>query len=116
MMLRSLLKSKIHGAKVTGRNLEYVGSITIDRSLIEASGLMAHEKVLVSDMANGSRFETYVIEGGPGEIAVNGAAAKLVRKGDRLIIMAFGLYAEGEASEPRIVSVDGGNRVKAPGP
>ena len=110
----TLLKSKIHGATVTGRKADYVGSITIDRKLIEAAGLVVWEKVLVSDMNNGSRFETYVMEGGDGVVEVNGAAARLVKKGDRVIVMAFGLYGGEEAGEhkPVVVVVDGGNSVK----
>jgi aspartate 1-decarboxylase len=114
-MLRSLLKSKIHGAVVTGCRVDYVGSITIDRKLMDASGLLQYEKVLVSDITNAARFETYVIEGGNGVIEVNGAAAKLVKEGDKLIIMAFGLFEENDAKvhKPRIISVDGNNRVAA---
>jgi len=112
-MLRSLLKSKIHGAKVTGTRVDYVGSITIDRQLIEESGLMVWEKVLVSDITNGARFETYVVEGGAGVVEVNGAAAKLVEEGDRLIIMAFGLFSgeEAEKHRPTVVVVDEENRI-----
>lgn len=109
------MKSKIHGATVTGTNLEYAGSITVDGRLIEAAGLAVHEKVLVSNLTNGNRFETYVIGGGDGEIEVNGAAAKLTREGDRIIIMAFGLYSEGEARKhkPNVVVVDGENNISS---
>lgn len=112
-MLRSLLKSKIHKAKVTGTNIDYVGSITIDKKLMDACGLMVHEKVLVSDITNGSRFETYVIEGQEGAVEVNGAAVKLVKSGDRIIVMAFGLYDEKEAKtqKPKIIVVDERNRI-----
>jgi aspartate 1-decarboxylase len=112
-MLLTLLKSKIHGATVTGTNLEYTGSITIDKRLLAASGLCANEKVLVSDMTNGNRFETYVIEGGAQAVEVNGAAAKLVNVGDRIIVMAFGLFQQMESREhrPRIISVDSRNKV-----
>jgi len=112
-VLRNLLKSKIHGAKVTGCKLDYVGSITVDRTLVKAAGLRVYEKVLVSDITNGARFETYVLLGGPGAIEVNGAAAKLVKKGDMVIIMAFGLFDEKEAGrhKPKIVVVDGENRI-----
>ncbi|MFH0862931.1 MAG: aspartate 1-decarboxylase [Candidatus Altiarchaeota archaeon] len=111
-MMRSMLKSKIHGATVTGCRVDYVGSITIDKALMEAVGLCVWEKVLVSDITNGERFETYVIEGGKGAIEANGAAAKLVNVGDKIIIMSFGLFDEKEAEDhkPKIVSVDGKNR------
>jgi aspartate 1-decarboxylase len=113
-MLLTLLKSKIHGATVTGTNLEYTGSITIDGRLVEASGLCANEKVLVSDMTNGNRFETYVIVGGEGVVEVNGAAAKLVNSGDRIIVMAFGMFPQKESKKhkPKVISVDGRNRVR----
>jgi aspartate 1-decarboxylase len=113
-MLRSILKSKIHGATVTGRIVDYVGSITIDKKLVDASGLVLYEKVLVSDITNGARFETYVLEGKEGVVEVNGAAAKLVKKGDKIIIMAFGLFGEEEykGHAPKIVVVDGKNKVE----
>ena len=114
----NLLKSKIHDAAVTGVNLDYVGSITVDKRLIDAVGLREYEKVLVSNITNGSRFETYVIGGGDGVVEVNGAAAKLTEKGDRVIIMSFGLCSEEEAvgHKPKIVVVDGGNRVTSQAP
>jgi aspartate 1-decarboxylase len=107
------LKSKIHDATVTGTNLDYVGSITIDRKLVDAAGLCVNEKVLVSNLTNGSRFETYVMGGGDGIVEVNGAAAKLTEKGDRIIIMAFGLYDGREVREhkPKIITVDERNRI-----
>ncbi|MFH1054499.1 MAG: aspartate 1-decarboxylase [Candidatus Altiarchaeota archaeon] len=112
-MMRTLLKSKIHNATVTGTNTDYVGSITIDKKLIKECGLCVHEKVLVSDLTNGSRFETYVVEGGDGVVEVNGAASKLVKKGDRVIIMAFGVFEEKEVKghKPRIIVVGKNNRV-----
>jgi aspartate 1-decarboxylase len=112
-MLRNLLKSKIHNAAVTGTRVDYVGSITIDKALMEASGIIQYEKVLVSDITNGARFETYVLEGAGGVVEVNGAAAKLVKEHDRIIVMAFGLFDESEAKrhKPRIVVVDGRNKV-----
>lgn len=111
--MRSLLKSKIHNARVTGTRIDYVGSITIDKRLVDASGLMHWEKVLVSDITNGARFETYVLEGEEGVVEVNGAAAKLVKGGDRIIVMAFGLFDEKEAKEhkPKIAVVDERNKV-----
>ena len=83
-MHRIMMKSKIHRATVTGADLNYVGSITLDRRLMELADLMEHEQVHVLDVDNGARFETYVIPGGPGEVVLNGAAARLVHAGDRL--------------------------------
>jgi aspartate 1-decarboxylase len=109
----SLLKSKIHKARVTATRADYVGSITVDKSLMDASGLRVWEKVLVSDITNGARFETYVLEGSAGVIEVNGAAAKLVETGDRIIVMAFGLFEPNEAKKhkPKIVVVDERNSI-----
>ena len=111
--MRSLLKSKIHGATVTATRVDYVGSITIDRKLIEACGLSLYEKVLVSNVTNGNRFETYVIEGADGVVELNGAAAKLASVGDKVIVMAFGLFDEREVGKhkPRIAVVDARNKV-----
>ncbi len=108
--MRWFLRSKIHGATVTEARVEYEGSITIDEELIEKSALMAGEKVLVVDMTNGARVETYVIVGerGAGGVCMNGAAALLVHKGDRAIIMGFELAAE--PVEAKKVLVDEGNR------
>ena len=114
-MLLKVLRAKIHRATVTEAKIEYVGSITIDRDLMDATGLMAGECVLVADMTDGARFETYVIEGerGSGIICINGAAARLVTPGDEVIIMAFGYFTEDEVAEltPQIALVDGSNRV-----
>jgi aspartate 1-decarboxylase len=109
----TLLKSKIHKAQVTATRVDYVGSITIDKKLMDACGIILWEKVLVSDITNGARFETYVLEGTGGLIEVNGAAAKLVKKGDRIIVMAFGIFDEEEAlrHKPKIVVVDGKNQI-----
>lgn len=95
-MLINLLKSKIHRVKVTGADLNYIGSITIDESLMNAANLIEGERVLVVNNTNGERFETYVIPGGEGEITVNGAAARRVSKGDVLIIMAFAWVGKNE--------------------
>lgn len=113
MALRQVLRAKIHDARVTNTTVDYVGSITIDRALIDAAGLCVYEKVLVANITNSKRFETYVIEGGPGQIELNGAAANLAEVGDRVIIMAFGLYSEQElgSHEPTIVLVDEANKV-----
>jgi aspartate 1-decarboxylase len=111
-----LLKSKIHRATVTDANIDYYGSITIDKELMEAAGVVEYEKVLVANMANGTRHETYVIAGprGSGVICSNGAAAHLVSKGDEVIIMAFADFEPEEAAghEPEIVLVDKHNRPK----
>lgn len=108
--MRWLLRSKIHNATVTRARVEYLGSITIDRDLIEKAGLMVGEKVLVADTTNGERVETYVIpaERGSGTVCMNGAAALKVNKGDRVIIMGFEL--SDEPVEAVIVLVDEQNR------
>ena len=108
--MRWLLRSKIHGATVTEAQLDYVGSITLDRDLVEKAGLMVGEKVLVVDLTNGARLETYVMvaERGSGVVCMNGASAHLIRKGDRVIVMGFELTDE--PVEPRKVLVDGENR------
>jgi len=114
-MQRQMLKSKIHRATVTDCNLHYAGSITIDSELMEEADLLPHEQVHVLDVDNGSRFETYVIEGryGSREMCVNGAAARLVQPGDRVIVVSYGAYSEQEltAHEPRVVHVDEDNRI-----
>lgn len=114
-MFRHLMKSKIHRATVTEADLHYVGSITIDRDLMDAADLMANERVQVVNNNNGARLETYVIEGarGSGVICMNGAAARLVHPGDVVIIIAYGMMDEREAHEhkPRVVLVDASNRV-----
>ncbi len=110
MVLRSLLRSKIHGARVTAAEVEYFGSIAIDADLIERVDLLPGERVHVWDMDNGQRFETYVIEAerNSGIVCVNGAAARRVNVGDRLIIAAFVLTDE--PIKPRIALVDEKNR------
>jgi aspartate 1-decarboxylase len=114
-MQRHMLKSKIHRATVTDCNLHYAGSITIDSELMEQADLLPHELVHVLDVDNGSRFETYVIEGAYGsrEMCVNGAAARLVQPGDRVIVVSYGIYSEAELDphEPRVVHVDEDNRI-----
>ncbi len=116
MRLR-LLKSKIHRATVTDANLEYEGSITIDEELMNAVGIVPHELVLVANLANGSRHETYVIPGpaGSGVICSNGAAAHLVSQGDQVIIMAYADFEpeEAEGHEPRIILVDENNKPRS---
>ena len=114
-MQRHMLKSKIHRATVTDCNLHYAGSITIDPELMEEADVLPHEQVHVLDIDNGSRFETYVIEGvyGSREMCVNGAAARLVQRGDRVIVVSYGTYSERELElhEPRVVHVDDDNRI-----
>ena len=113
-MRRRMMKSKIHRATVTDANLNYVGSITIDTDLMEAADLLEWEQVAIVDIDNGNRFETYVIPGaaGSGAMCLNGAAARLVHPGDRIIVISYGDYdqAELEGFEPAIVHVDRANR------
>ncbi len=110
-----MLKTKIHRATVTEANLNYVGSITIDKDLMDQSNLLEYEKVLVVDINNGSRLETYVIKGEPGSgvICLNGAAARYVQVGDKVIIMAFCELDEQEAErhEPTVVFLKEDNAV-----
>jgi aspartate 1-decarboxylase len=114
-MLIKLLKAKIHRATITITDVDYVGSIAIDRGLLSEAGILPYEAVLVADVTNGARFETYVqpAEAGSGTICVNGAAAHLVSNGDLVIVFSFGYYEEADAKEhtPRVVFVDGKNRV-----
>ena len=110
-----MLKSKVHRGTVTGSDLHYVGSITMDPELLEAADILEHERVHVLDIDNGARFETYTIAGarGSGEITVNGAAARLVHTGDTVIVISYADYEEEELGsyEPRVVHVDADNRV-----
>ncbi len=108
-----MLKSKIHRATVTGADLHYVGSISVDPELLGRADIREHEQVQVLDVDNGARFETYAIAGAPGEICLNGAAARLVQPGDRVIIITYADYAEAELDgyEPVVVHVDAANRV-----
>src|SRR5580658_10125170 len=111
----TLLKSKLHRATVTGASLHYEGSMTISRDLAELAGLLPYEKVLVGNMGNGERFETYVIygEAGTGQIQLNGATAHLGKIGDRLTIMNFASYSAEEAAvhKPRVIVLDEQNPV-----
>jgi aspartate 1-decarboxylase len=110
-----MLKSKIHRATVTDCDLHYVGSITIDPELLEAADVLAYEQVAVVDVDNGARFETYTIPGerGSGDIKVNGAAARLVHRGDTIIVISYAQYDKAgiEHYEPRVVHVDADNRI-----
>lgn len=113
--MRAMLKSKIHRARVTQVDLDYEGSITVDRSLMEASDLLPFERVEVLNINNGARFGTYVIEGeaDSGVIGLNGAAARLVAKGDIIIILSYCQVSDDEAVAvtPSLVYVDGRNRL-----
>ena len=114
-MRRTMLKSKIHRATITGSDLNYVGSITIDPDLLEAADILAHEQVHVVDVDNGARFETYTIPGerGSGVIQVNGAAARLVHSGDTIIVISYADYSREdlETYEPVVVHVDRANQI-----
>ena len=111
-----VLKSKLHCVKVTEANLNYMGSITIDEDLMDAAGILEYEKVQVADVNNGSRLETYVIAGerGSGMICLNGAAARFVSVGDKVIIMCYAFFTQEEAAayQPTVVMVDEKNHVK----
>jgi len=114
-MLVTVLKSKIHRVKVTQAELNYVGSITIDQELVEASGMFANEKVQVVNVNNGERFETYVISGerGSGTICLNGPAARKVQLGDIVIILSYGILELEEARtfKPSIIFPDQNNKL-----
>ena len=118
-MMRLMLKSKIHRATVTQADLHYVGSIAIDRALMDAADLLENEQVVIADITNGSRLETYVIPApaGSGIIGINGAAAHLVNQGDLVIIMSYAAVDDSEARtmKPRVVHVDDRNRIVGEG-
>lgn len=114
-MRRTFLRSKLHRATVTAADPDYEGSISLDRELCREAGLLEFEQVDVYDIDNGARFTTYVIYGAPGQVQINGAAARLVRPGDRVIVAA---YADLDPTEvwrhaPRIVLLGEGNRIKS---
>jgi len=115
-MLRQILLSKLHRATVTECDINYNGSIKIDAALLEASGMHEYEKVDIFDINNGARFSTYIILGekGSGEIGINGAAARLVQEGDKIIIVSYGMLDEQELAnhQPRIVVLGEGNAVE----
>src|SRR6266850_6201127 len=116
-MRRVMLKSKIHRARVTGSDLHYVGSLTVDSTLLAAADILEHERVAVVDVDNGQRFETYAISAEPdsGVIEVNGAAARLVHEGDTIIIFSYAYYDEDELRRhlPCVVHVDERNKIVA---
>jgi aspartate 1-decarboxylase len=113
--MRTMLKSKIHRARVTDGNIDYEGSITIDKKLMNAADILPYEQVQILNVNNGARFSTYAIEGkeNGGEICLNGAAARLVAKGDIVIILTYADMAEEEARNyhPRLVYVDAQNKI-----
>ena len=114
-MNRTMLKSKIHRCRITGSDLNYVGSITIDADLLDAADILEHEQVHVVDVDNGARFETYTIAGarGSGEVKVNGAAARLVHSGDTIIVISYASYDANdlESYEPKVVHVNTENEI-----
>ncbi len=115
-MLLTMLKAKLHRATVTEANLNYTGSITIDKHLMEMSGILLHEKVQIVNINNGARFETYVIEGerDSGIICLNGAAARLVQPGDKVIVMAYVQMTPEETSgyEPKVFLLSDDNKIQ----
>lgn len=114
-MIRTMMKSKIHRAHVTEANLNYVGSVTIDQSILEKVDILPHEKVQIVNNNNGSRLETYVIPGekGSGVICLNGAAARLVQKGDTVIIVSYALVTEEELAsyKPKVAIMNQDNEI-----
>lgn len=115
-MLIAMLKTKIHRATVTQAELDYVGSITVDIELLEQAGILEYEKVQIVDINNGARFETYTIAGerGSGVMCLNGAAARMVQTGDKIILMTYAQMTPEEAKElrPKVLFVDGDNKIK----
>jgi aspartate 1-decarboxylase len=115
-MQRTMLKSKIHRATVTDSDLHYVGSITVDPDLLDAADIREFEQVAVVDVNNGARFETYTIAGerGSGDMKVNGAAARLVHRGDTIIVISYGGYDPDDLEHyaPRVVHVDAHNEIQ----
>ena len=111
-MRRRMMKSKIHRATVTGADLHYVGSVSLDPVLMELADIRENEQVAILDIDNGARFETYAIVGGPGEVCLNGAAARLVARGDRVIVVTYADYEDAELDDfrPTVVHVDTENR------
>jgi aspartate 1-decarboxylase len=114
-MRRRMMKSKIHRATVTGAELDYAGSISLDTDLMKRADILDFEQVAVLDIDNGNRFETYAIPGDPGQVQLNGAAARLVEPGHKVIVITYADYEDAElaAFEPVVVQVDGENRARA---
>ena len=114
-MKLSMLKAKIHGATVTDANLDYEGSVTVDRALMKATGMFLYEAVHIWSITTGERLETYLMEGeeGSGVVCVNGAAAHKIKRGEQIILACFGYVDASEAQNqtPRVVFVDGSNRI-----
>jgi len=114
-MLIKLLKSKLHRARVTDARLHYAGSIAVDSELMEAVGLLQYESVIVADLTNGNRLETYVVEAeaGSGEVVIMGAAANLIERGDIVIIFSFGFFApeEAEGFKPKVIVLNENNKI-----
>jgi len=112
-MFRQFLRSKLHHIRVTEANVEYTGSLSLDSAIMDAAGIAPWEKLLIADVENGARLETYAIPAPAGskEVGLNGAAARLGAVGDRLIIMTFGIYAEGEKLTPKVLVFDADNNI-----
>ncbi|ASN05530.1 aspartate 1-decarboxylase [Virgibacillus necropolis] len=114
-MFRTMMKAKIHRARVTEANLNYVGSVTIDQDIIEQVGILPHEKVQIVNNNNGARIETYVIPGerGSGVVCLNGAAARLVQRGDTIIIVTYAILSDEEliSFKPKVALMDENNNV-----
>lgn len=113
-MMRIMLKSKLHRLTVTETNINYEGSITIDKSLLKVADILPGERVQVVNINNGERFETYVLEGDFGVVCLNGAAARLAIPGDKIIVLAYMILDDNQAksTKPKIVLVDEGNKIK----
>ncbi|HET6810002.1 MAG TPA: aspartate 1-decarboxylase [Acidimicrobiales bacterium] len=113
-MRRRMMKSKIHRATVTDANLNYIGSITLGRELMAAADILEWEQVTVLDIDNGARFETYAIPGEAADVCLNGAAARLVHPGDKVIVLTYADYEDAELAagfDPLVVHVDAANRI-----
>jgi aspartate 1-decarboxylase len=112
-MFRQFLRCKLHLPRVTEANVEYTGSLTIDEEIMETAGIEPFEKLLIGNVENGARLETYAIPGprGSREIGLNGAAARLGSVGDRLIVMVFGIFADGERPSPKVLLFDENNEI-----
>jgi len=110
-MKREMFHAKLHRATVTGADLDYEGSVTVGPELLETAGIAEHERVQIVNVSNGERLETYTIEGGEGELCLNGAAARLAEVGDTVILIAYATYDEDEEPDPTVVHLDDENNV-----